>query len=145
MSYIREVHVHVDGCSRGNPGASAVAFTIHDRQGNELYAGGQCIGDVTNHVAEYMAFIKALEAVAGHCRDSVFCYSDSELVVKQLNGTYRIKAPHLLELFYELKKKEQAFKNVTYTHKPRTHKRIRRVDALANKILDDNGFDAPLN
>ena len=140
MPIINEIHVYADGCCRGNPGASAIGFSIYDEHGNLICEHKQCIGEATNNKAEYMAIIRALEIATGHCRRKAFVYSDSEVVVRQINGTNRIKVPHLLELFHLVKDRERAFDSVVYTHIRREHPKIQRVNSLANEALDVNGF-----
>ena len=133
---VNELHIFTDGCCRGNPGSAAIAFIIFDENGSMLCEHKQCIGEATNNIAEYKAIIRALEIGAGHCRRKVFVYSDSELVVKQVSGSYRIKKHHLLELFHIVKDRERAFDSVTYTHKSREHPKLKRADKLANEALD---------
>ena len=139
MKIVNEIHVFTDGACRGNPGPAAIAFSIYDEKKNTLCEHKECIGDATNNVAEYNAIIRALEAATGYCRKRVFVYSDSELVIKQLKGSYKIKKQHLLGLFRTVKDKEKAFESVTYTHLKRENPRIQRVDLLANRALDMNG------
>jgi len=133
---LNKIHVYTDGASRGNPGPSAIGVVIYDENKNVLEEYKECIGDTTNNTAEYKALIKALELSAAHCRREVCCFLDSELVVRQLSGRYRIKAKHLLELFYVLKDREKAFDKVIYNHVRRTNKFICRADKLVNDALD---------
>jgi ribonuclease HI len=131
-----KIYVYTDGGSRGNPGPAAIGITIYDENKQLLQEYKECIGDATNNVAEYKALIKALELSAAHCRDEIYCFLDSELVVRQLNGRYRIKKNHLLELFYDIKDKEKAFKTVIYNHTKRDNKLICRCDELVNDALE---------
>ena len=89
---------------------------------------------------EYKAVIKALDCASGHCRGDVIHYSDSALVVNQLNGDWRVKAKHLKPLIDEVFQKRQYFESVTHRHLPRSNKRIERVDALVNQALDEVGY-----
>lgn len=136
---INEIHIFTDGACRGNPGPAAIAFSIHDEKKNTLCEHKECIGDATNNVAEYNAIIRALETAAKYCKKNAYVYSDSELVIKQLKGSYKIKKQHLLELYRTVKDKEKAFESVTYTHLKRENPGIQRVDSLANRALDANG------
>lgn len=137
---VNEIHVFTDGACRGNPGPAAIAFSIYDGKKSMLCEHKERIGDATNNAAEYNAIIRALETAKGYCRKKVFVYSDSELVMKQLKGSYKIKKQHLLGLLHTVKGKEKAFGSVTYTHLKRENPRIRRVDLLANRALDMGGF-----
>lgn len=138
MSFVSEVHVFTDGCSRGNPGPSAIAFIIYDStETNILHKHGECIGHATNNIAEYRAVIKALEIAARYTRGNVRIYCDSELVVNQMNDSWKVKKEHILELYQEAKLKEAAFKSVSYTHMEREHEKIQEVDDLANQALDN--------
>ena len=133
---IKSLDIYTDGGSRGNPGKAAISFTIYDDKGNKVSEESKFIGIATNNVAEYRALIDALKEASKYCKDKISCFSDSELLVRQLNGAYKVKAKHLKELFSELKAKEKMFKHVSYFHRPRTNPKIVRVDKLLNKKLD---------
>lgn len=130
------LHIFTDGCARGNPGSAAIAYIIEDSKGNILEQCSEHIGVTTNNVAEYRALIKALEEASTHCRFDIFCFCDSEIVVKQLNSVYRIKKRHLKELFLQVKNIEKMYRRVTYSYLPKTNPKIAKVDKLANKELD---------
>jgi ribonuclease HI len=134
--FIDKLSIFIDGASRGNPGHGAIGFVIYDQNGNILREYAECIGNCTNNVAEYKALIKALEFGSTHSRGEVICFMDSELVVKQMNGSFRLKKTHLKELFQEVKLKESMYKKVTYQNLPREHPKIVRVDKIVNKALD---------
>ena len=70
-------------------------------------------------------------------RHEVCCFSDSELLVRQLNGSYRIKAPHLRDIYYEIKIREKPFSDITYNHAHRNNRLIQKCDELVNQALDD--------
>jgi ribonuclease HI len=133
--FIDHVKLFTDGACKGNPGPGAVGVMICDDDGNELLKEGCCVGHCTNNIAEYKALIKGLNLCAKFTRKRVTCFCDSELVVKQMNGAYRIKADHLLELFKEVKQCETPFEEVVYTHPKRGNKFIQKVDKLANETL----------
>lgn len=101
----QKIYVNCDGGSRSNPGPAAIGIVIWDEDHNKLEECKECIGDATNNVAEYKSLIKALELAAKHTRNRVQIFMDSELVVRQVTGRYRIKASHLFPLFQEVKKK----------------------------------------
>lgn len=132
-----KIYLYADGGSRGNPGQSAIGIVICDEDKEILHTHKECIGNATNNEAEYKALIKGLEIVAGYCRGEVVFFSDSELLVRQLNSQYRIKAKNLLELYYEVQLREKPFKKITYNHHNRNHKFIQKCDSLVNQALDD--------
>jgi ribonuclease HI len=86
--------------------------------------------------AEYHALIKGLKLCASHTRRRVTCHSDSELLIKQMTGVYRLKNAVLLELYLKVKSLEQAFEEVVYHHLRRTNQFIRRADRLVNEALN---------
>ncbi len=91
---------------------------------------------VTNNVAEYEALIKALELASKFTHDELTCMLDSELVVKQLLGKYRVRNPKLLELFLKVQKLQEKFIRIRYLHVSRWNKFQRIADGLLNKELD---------
>ena len=101
--FIDEVKLFTDGGCRGNPGPGAIGVIILDGDNTELHAHAECIGNTTNNRAEYHALIKGLRLCAKHTRGRVTCYLDSELVVRQMNGVYRLKKEELLALFQKVK------------------------------------------
>jgi len=132
-----KIYLYTDGGSRGNPGQSAIGIVICNKDKQVLNTYKECIGHGTNNEAEYKALIKGLEIAAGYCRDEVVFFSDSELLIKQLNGQYRINAKNLLELYYQIQSHEKPFKKITYNHHNRNHKFIQQCDSLVNQALDD--------
>ena len=133
---ISTLYVYSDGGCRGNPGPSAIGMVFFDKNKNKIAEHKECIGDGTNNQAEYKALIKALELATAHCRKKLICFSDSELLIKQLSGAYRIKNEKLRELFYILKDKETAFEEIVYNHTKRTNPSIEYADKLVNEALD---------
>lgn len=133
---ISTLYVYSDGGCRGNPGPSAIGMVFFDENKNKIAEHKECIGDGTNNQAEYKALIKALELATAHCRKKLICFSDSELLIKQLSGAYRIKNEKLRELFYILKDKETAFEEIVYNHTKRTNPSIEYADKLVNEALD---------
>ena len=132
----RKLFAYSDGGARGNPGPAAIGVVLCDSEKEVILEFKQAIGETTNNTAEYEAMIKALELAAEKGAESVECFSDSELLVKQLNGEYKVKKKHLRELFKELKRKEEAFKEVAYKNVRRTDPLIQEADALVNEALD---------
>ena len=92
------VTVYTDGACSGNPGPGAIGVVILDENNQEIITYKECIVETTNNKAEYLALIKGLELAAGICRRKVICFSDSELMIKQLNKAWRIKNKELLKL-----------------------------------------------
>lgn len=136
MPLITSLKVYSDGASIGNPGASAIGVLILDQDNNPLEEYKECLGTCTNNQAEYSALIKALDLSAKHCRREVVCYLDSELVVRQLEGTYRLKNDNLRALFHQVKDKERPFKKVVYIHIPNSDQRIKKAHKLAHDALN---------
>jgi len=136
--FIDSVKVFTDGGSRGNPGPGAIGVLILDPQNNELDSLASYIGHATNNQAEYRALIAGLDRAAAHTRGTVDCYLDSELVVRQLQGRYRLKNPILRDLYHEVKNKERPFDRVTYTHVKRENPNVKKVDAMLNHKMDEH-------
>ncbi len=132
----RGVFLYCDGGCRGNPGPGAIGVLITDGEQRELASLASCIGRTTNNRAEYTALIRVLELATKHTRGAVNCSMDSQLVVNQMNGTWRIKDPELRRLHHEAKEREAVFKQVTYGHVRRSHPMIRRVDQALNDVMD---------
>ena len=128
--------VFSDGGARGNPGPAAVGILICNAQGDPLREHQEAIGEATNNMAEYQAVIRGLELARELGFDEIEYFVDSELVARQLSGAYRVKTPHLKELFFQVKERENNFKKVTYTQVPRTHEKIRQVDRMVNQALN---------
>ena len=123
-----------DGGARGNPGPAASAFVLEAEDGTTLDARGDTIGVATNNVAEYRAVIAGLARAAELGVTEVEVVSDSELVVKQMTGEYRIKNQALLELSLEAKALEREIGSVTYRSVRREHNA--QADSLVNQALD---------
>ena len=98
------IQLYTDGGARGNPGPAAYGFLIYENN-EELYSEGKKLGTTTNNVAEYKAIIEGLRR-AKDLSDSVQVFSDSELIVKQLNGEYKVKKEHLKALYIQVKQLE---------------------------------------
>ncbi len=135
-SEVRSLFIYTDGGSRGNPGDAAIGFAIYDAERKLLIEKSKNIGIATNNVAEYKAIILALEEAVKYSRNKISCFSDSQLVIKQINGLFKIKKKHLKKLFLEVKNKEKMYKSIKYSNLPRSHSKIAQVDKLVNKELD---------
>lgn len=135
----KKIIVNTDGGARGNPGPAAIGFYIRDEEGNEIAKVGEKIGKATNNVAEYLAVIFALEWIVRNLETetlSIGFYLDSNLVVNQLNGIFKIKEGHLRELFFRIKILEQQIKgDISYHHISRKQNFV--ADSLVNSALDN--------
>jgi len=130
------IYTNSDGGSRGNPGPGAIGVIVR-KDGEILTKYSAKIGKfTTNNIAEYEALIKALELALTYTNDKLTCILDSELVVKQLLGEYRVRNPKLLELFLKAQKLQDNFSNIRYLHVSRWNKFQRIADELVNKELD---------
>jgi ribonuclease HI len=125
--------IHIDGGSRGNPGDAAYAVVIQLPGKSPIEEYG-VIGKETNNIAEYTALIKALEKAKALGLNRLRIHSDSELLVKQMNGEYRVKNEDLRSLFDEASKLRREFKSVAIAHVRREENK--RADALCNLALD---------
>ena len=129
------VRIYVDGGARGNPGPAAAGILIESTQdGSILYEAGLFLGKATNNVAEYRGLIAGLRQAHKIGADRVEIFSDSELLVKQFNGEYRVRNPVLQNLYNEAKEWERKFRKCTVNH-------IRReqnapADRLVNRAID---------
>jgi ribonuclease HI len=134
----QSLYVWTDGASRGNPGPAAIGVMIKDGEGKTVAAKGQVIGRRTNNVAEWEAVRYALECAVHLRAEKVHLRADSELVIKQLTGAYRVKHADLRPIYEAVKELESRFaKGVSYEHVPREQNR--EADHLANVALDEAG------
>ncbi len=131
-----EIKLVTDGGCRGNPGLGAIAFIIMNCDNKVLFRFGKLIGQTTNNKAEYTALIEGLACAAAYTNGVVCCYSDSLLVVKQVQDEWKIKDEELKRLYLKVLDKESAFEKVTYTHLRRTHPDIEAADKIVNETLD---------
>lgn len=132
------VTVYVDGACSGNPGPGAIGIVILDENNQEVTSYKECIGETTNNRAEYKALIKGLDLAVGICRKKVICFSDSELLVKQLNKVWRIKNQELLKLNVEVSNRVGLFDEVVFQHIRRQNKYISKADRLTKNALAGN-------
>jgi ribonuclease HI len=130
-----KLKIYSDGACRGNPGPSAIAYVILDYEGKVLKEHSEYVGMGTNNQAEYRALILALESAVDFGNEAV-CYSDSVLVVKQMNGEWRVKHHNMVPLWREVVTLKENFQQVSFVRVPRRDKYIERTDQLANQELD---------
>ena len=123
-----------DGGSRGNPGPAAYGYVLESEDGHVLDAHGEAIGTATNNVAEYRGLIAGLESAVQRGVDELEVVSDSELLVKQMRGEYKVKNETLRTLQSEAAELAAGLKRVTYTAVRRAHNEL--ADRLVNEALD---------
>ena len=123
-----------DGGSRGNPGPAAFGYVLETDDGHVLAAHGESIGRATNNVAEYRGLLAGMSKAAELGVDELDVVSDSELLVKQMRGEYRVKNEALRELWERASDLERRFARVRYTAVRRAHNEL--ADRLVNEALD---------
>ncbi len=133
---LNQLWIYSDGASRGNPGPAAIAVKLVDKDGLVVKRLSKFLGRRTNNEAEYEALIAALQLANDYTEGYVHCFLDSELIVKQLNGKYRVRSLRLERLWKKVRELQQQFYRVTFNHVSRTDKNIGEVDKVANRILD---------
>ena len=128
------VTINCDGAARGNPGPAGAGSVVVDEDGTVLAEVAEGLGETTNNVAEYTAVIRGLEEAERLGAREVLLRSDSQLLINQLTGRYRVKAPHLQPLHRRVRDLMRAFDRVDLEHVPR--ERNTAADALANLGVD---------
>ena len=126
--------VHVDGGSRGNPGPAAIAAVISDGSGEQVDSAGQVIGRATNNVAEYRALILGIERAAALGATELDLVGDSELIVKQVRGEYKVKDPNMKPLHAAVMTALRPFDAWSIRHVKRDQNA--HADRLVNEALD---------
>ena len=130
---VKKVVIHSDGASQGNPGLAAIGATIKDEQGKLIARISQRIGRTTNNQAEYRAIVAALEEAIRLGARQIELNSDSELVVRQIKGEYRVRKATLKPLYQRVKQLQSSLESFTIHHVPRQQNI--EADRLANKAL----------
>ena len=135
------VHQHLvsytDGGARGNPGPSGIGVVLQNKTGETIGEWSEFLGIATNNQAEYKALLLALKQAVALGVVELDCRLDSELVVKQLKGEYKVKHPDLKPLFEQAKSLISQIKNVSFKHIPRELNK--QADQLANQAMDQGG------
>ena len=129
-----KTRLFTDGGARGNPGPAAFAYVLQTEDGTVLAAHGQAIGVATNNVAEYRALVEGLRKAVELQLDEVEVVSDSELLVNQMRGDYKVKNEALRELWLDANDLEKKLGKVTYTAVRREQNEL--ADSLVNEALD---------
>lgn len=144
------ITIYCDGAARGNPGPASYGYAVKDQSGQLLISGNKYLGTATNNEAEYQGIIAALTAVIKNCPDlarTLACpmdtknwlidvRMDSQLVVEQLNGHYKVRNDRMRVYYLQVKELEDNFQSVSYNWLPR--EKNKEADKLANKAIDDN-------
>ncbi|HVO86388.1 MAG TPA: reverse transcriptase-like protein [Candidatus Binatia bacterium] len=134
---LEEAKLYTDGGSRGNPGDSACAFVICKLDDTVVEKSGCYMGMATNNQAEYYGMIKGLERSRDLGIDKITLFSDSQLVVNQMNGFYKVKNQELAPLHKQLSDLAGSFEKVSFVHVPRELNKV--ADKEVNRILDEQG------
>ena len=129
-----KARLSTDGGARGNPGPAAYGYVLETEDGTVLAAHGETIGTATNNVAEYRALVAGLEKALELHVDEVEVVSDSELLVKQMRGEYKVKNETLRELNARAAELAEELRSVRYTAVRREHNEL--ADRLVNEALD---------
>jgi len=139
-----KIYINTDGGSRGNPGPAAIGAVFYNKEQEVVHSIKEYIGEGTNNEAEYRAIIKALQVLLktkwfsenNTAEKQVICRLDSQLVVEQINGNFKIKQPHIQALMNEVKECIiQMHLNISFIHIPREENKM--ADKLVNQALDE--------
>jgi ribonuclease HI len=131
---VSRVTVNVDGGARGNPGPAAIGVVLRDGEGQVLEEVGERIGEATNNVAEYRALLRGIELAKAHDVGELELIGDSELVVRQVEGRYKVKNAGMKELYDEALRALRGFDSWSIRHVRRTENAD--ADRLVNEALD---------
>lgn len=138
---MRVLKLFTDGAARGNPGPAGLGMVIEDDGGMRLWGGHRYVGTATNNKAEYLALIDGLRKAAEWRPDRLEVYLDSQLVVEQVSGRYKVRNADLQPLHQQVQGLLRGFPGVSVSHVPR--ERNRGADALANRAIDEGTGKAP--
>src|SRR5216683_2982997 len=137
------LQTYSDGGARGNPGPAAIGVVLCDEHGKVLQEASRTIGERTNNQAEYEALLLALDLALQRKAKRLRCHADSELLVYQIQGHYRIKNLELKALAEKVKSLVARFESVIFKQIPREHPMIARADKLLNQTLNKAKAKAP--
>ena len=135
--------IYIDGGSRGNPGESAVGFIIMDDTGKELFRYGKKIGYKTNNCAEYIALVEVLKYLKRYRhlfskKESITIYSDSILLVNQINGYYKVKSKNIIPLYFDVQKllNKRGNINIKFLNREKN----KTADWIVNRVLNGKSY-----
>ncbi len=131
----KSISIYIDGASRGNPGEAGAGAILKDSRGKTLKKISRYLGVATNNVAEYQALLLGLKEAKKLGAKQLGIYSDSELLIKQIEGEYRVKSEHLKDLFRKAIKELKKFSRFAFFHIPREENK--EADRLANRAIDE--------
>src|SRR3990170_368078 len=131
------LRVFIDGASRGNPGPAAIGVIVQDARGRVVGEIAEYLGETTNNVAEYQALLHALKDAKARGASELEIYADSDLLVQQINGSYKVRSPHLAPLHAAAARALAGFATWRIGHIPR--EKNTAADALANRAIDARG------
>ncbi|MCD6389359.1 MAG: ribonuclease HI family protein [Desulfobulbaceae bacterium] len=129
------ISIYTDGASRGNPGEAGAGFVIFNEQNDEIATGSKFLGQCTNNVAEYQALILGLKEAGKIGNRQISIFLDSQLIVRQIQGKYKVKNVGLKPLFAKVSRLLDQFDSFQISHVPRNLNK--RADELANQGIDD--------
>ena len=129
-----DVLIHTDGACRGNPGDSSIGLVVYDEKGIPVYEEAALLGQQTNNFAEYSAVLRALKLCSSNKVQSLVLKSDSQLLIKQLQGLYKVKSVNIAPLYQKCLEFKKDIPYVKFCHVMREQNK--RADELANLILD---------
>jgi ribonuclease HI len=137
------VKIFIDGGSRGNPGICAIGYVIFDEQDNESFRFGKEVGNQTNNFAEYSALLEVLEYLSDNNKiykrkDQIVIYSDSWLVVNQVNGLYKVRSTNIIPLFQKIQRLLLIMRNISIKHIERENNKT--ADWIVNRVLDGKRY-----
>ncbi len=131
--------IYTDGASRGNPGPASYGFVLVFEDEGMVHEDNGYIGKTTNNRAEYRAVINALEKAIDYHGGKVKVFSDSNLLIRQMRGEWRVKNPEIRKLYEITKERTDEFEEVSFNHVPRENRYVSMADKLCNEKLDDEG------
>lgn len=129
-----KLKIYTDGGARGNPGPAGIGAVVYNEKGELILEVSEFIGNTTNNQAEYKAVVSVLEKITEFNPEEINFFLDSELVVKQLNGDYKVKNPALKPLFLKIKELTKDIKKLSFSHIRREFNK--QADHLANLAMD---------
>jgi len=135
MTKNKKIVIYTDGGARGNPGPAGIGVVIYDQNKKLISEISQYLGEATNNQAEYQAVIIALEKAKKIGAEEINLFSDSELMISQLKGDFKVKNKELGSLFVKIWNLKQSFKKVKFHHLPRAENK--RADQLVNQAIDE--------
>jgi ribonuclease HI len=130
-----ELRLYIDGATGGDPTQGAVCYRLVDSSGEVLLEHSQHIGDATSNEAEYRALMVGLSACQTYTRNRLHCFTDSELMVRQLREEYPVTDPRLQQLAERVQRLAKRFRSVTFSHVRRTDPEMARAGQLAQEAL----------